>query len=559
MSNIKIKLVFAFLVVFMLGLASRLFYLQIIKGGYFEVLALGQHISFEEKEGERGEIFFNDGKTILAQTQKKNIVFIFPNQIPSENFEKTAVFFSEAFNEKKEDMVSLLNKGETVKKEVSRLVFEKIKKENPKGAQLEESWGRFYPQKRMASNVVGFLNEEGQGQYGIEGFYNGFLEGENELSKIGKFPLSYLAVEKIFSTGSSRGSDIFLTLDYNIQYFSEKILKKAWDKWNIDSGQIIVSDPLTGKILALAAFPGFDPNKYAEENSLAVFMNPSVQMLFEPGSIFKPITYGSAIEENLINPDMTYEDKGFVNLGGPSIYNFGKRVWGEQTLRNALEESINTGAVFVEQKLGENLFLKYVEKFGFFEKTGIDLQGEVFSINENLHLGRPRDVATASFGQGIEVTPFQIIRAFSAIANGGTLLQPFIVEKITEKNGEEKIFEPKTQRKVISKNTCDILSLMMVSVVETGSASQAKIDGYLIAGKTGTAQVPLKDGGYSEDKTIHSFIGFFPALNPKYLVFFRFDNPKGVSSSGQSAAALSKELIKYIIDLKQIAPGTWIN
>jgi cell division protein FtsI (penicillin-binding protein 3)/stage V sporulation protein D (sporulation-specific penicillin-binding protein) len=218
-----------------------------------------------------------------------------------------------------------------------------------------------------------------------------------------------------------------------------------------------------------------------------------------------------------------------------------------------LENSINTGSVFVQQELGNKNFLNFLEKFGLFEKTGIDLQGEEFSYNENLRNGYPRDFATASFGQGIEITPIQLIRAFGAIANGGSLMRPYVVEKIS-KNGEEKIIEPEVQEIVISEKTSAKLSSMLVNVIENRYAKRAKIEGYYIAGKTGTAQIPRPEGGYFEDKTIQSFIGYFPAMNPQALVLVKLDNPKDVSTAEYSAAPTFHKIAKYIIDYWQILP-----
>ncbi|GAI03393.1 unnamed protein product, partial [marine sediment metagenome] len=302
------------------------------------------------------------------------------------------------------------------------------------------------------------------------------------------------------------------------------------------------AEPTTGRIISLATFPSFNPNQYQKETDFEIFRNGAVQKLFEPGSVFKPITMAAALEEDLITPETTYKDKGYVNVGGPSIYNYEKRVWGEQTMTNVLEKSINTGAIFVEQELGGKLFLKYLEKFGFFEKTKIDLQGEEFSSNETLRNGYPRDFATASFGQGVEITPIQLIGAFGAIANGGKLMRPYVVEKIIKEDGQEIEIQPEIQGEVISETTAAKLTSMLVSVVENGHAKGAGIDGYFIAGKTGTAQIPSKEGGYLEYETIQSFMGYFPAMNPRVLIFVKLNNPKESRSSAYSAVPLFREL-----------------
>lgn len=558
--GLRIKIIFFFILVISFLIIFRLYHLQIKKGQYYEALALGQQVFFEEIGGKRGEILLNN-KIVLAQTKKKNILYIFSQKIPQSDLEKTLEILSQLLEEKKENLRSLLKEKKILKREISYQKARNLKALSLKGVYLDEVWGRVYPQKKLASHLIGFLNSQGEGQYGLEGYYNEILKGEKGWQKKPVSPFGYLNLIrtfwKVFSQKENnlKGADLFLTLDYNLQYFSENLLKKAKELWDIDSGQIIITQPSTGKVFALAVFPQFDPNQYFKEKNFKIFLNPTIQELFEPGSVFKPITFAAAIQEQLITPETTYEDKGYVEVGGPPIYNFQKRVWGKQKMTDVLEESINTGAVFVEQKLGEELFLKYLEKFGFFEETEIDLQGEIFSQNENLKRAHQRDLATASFGQGIEITPFQLVRAFGAIANGGILLQPFLVEKIVKSNGEVIKIQPRAQRKVISKNTALTLTSMLTQVVESGSGRRAKIEGYLIAGKTGTAQVPTPEGGYSETETIQSFIGFFPAFNPKALIFIKLDNPKKVKTAAYSTAPLFKELAQYIINFWQLPPG----
>ncbi len=531
-----------------------MFFLQIKNGDYWQVIAKGQQLSLKESIGERGNFFLEDGKKILAQNIKKNIIYVFPEKI--ENKEETAEILETIFNQPKEEILADLQENKTFKKEVSDQQFEELRKQNIRGVYGDEIQKRFYAENFLAASLIGFVNEEGDGQYGIEGYFDDILKGKQGFEKGQRSPLGYLTSfsEEDDLNPPEHGSSLVLTLDYNIQFFSEKILKEAKEKWDIDSGEIIVMEPATGKIISLATFPSFNPNEYQKETDLEIFRNGVVQRLFEPGSVFKAITMAAALEEDLITPETTYEDKGYVSVGGPIIYNYEKRVWGEQTMTNVLEKSINTGAVFVGQELGGKLFLKYLERFGFFEKTKIDLQGEEFSSNETLKNGYPRDFATASFGQGVEITPIQLVRAFGAIANGGKLMKPYVVEKIIKDNGEKIKIQPEVQGEVISETTAAKLTSMMVSVIDNGYAKRAGVNGYFIAGKTGTSQVPSKQGGYLEDETIHGFLGFFPAMNPRVLIFVKLNNPKEVTTSGYSAAPLFGKLAKYIIDLWQIPP-----
>jgi len=405
---------------------------------------------------------------------------------------------------------------------------------------------REYPQKEIAAQVVGFLGGDGCGQYGIEGFYNDILKGEEKFQG-----------EDSGELDNIDGSDLYLTLDYNIQFMAESLLEKAREDLKIEGGEIIVLDPKTGEILALANFPNFNPNKYSEVENFDLFQNGAIQKIYEPGSIFKPVTMASAFNEGAITPHTTYIDKGIVKIGGYKIYNYGERVWGKRSMIEVLERSINTGAVFAERQVGHNKFLEYIKRFGFLEPTGIDLQGEVFSENIEFRKGYEINFATASFGQGIEVTPIQMARALAIIANGGKSIHPFVVDRISENGEVVKVNSKLSEEQIISQKTSSQLTAMLVSVVENGYGKAAKIPGYYIAGKTGTSQVPwsslgIEKKGYS-DKTWQSFVGFVPAFNPRFLVLVKLNNPQAKTAE-YSATPLFKELAKYIIDYLQIPP-----
>jgi cell division protein FtsI/penicillin-binding protein 2 len=266
----------------------------------------------------------------------------------------------------------------------------------------------------------------------------------------------------------------------------------------------------------------------------------------------------AALDQNKITPQTTYTDTGRVKIGKNIIYNYDKRAFGRQTMTNVLEKSINSGAVFAENQLGNNLFLDYINRFELFKPTGIDLQGEVFSQNKEFRKGYEINFATASFGQGIEMTPIQLVRAFSAIANGGKLVRPYVVGKVF-KGGKMAITEPEeSSKRVISEKTCSQLTAMLVSVVKNGPYTRrARVPGYYIAGKTGTSQVSwavlgISKRGYS-NKTWQSFVGFAPAFNPRFLILVKLDNPK-TRSSEYSATPIFRDMAEYIINYEQIPP-----
>jgi len=526
--NWKVNLIFVAFSLFGLLIVGRLVQLQIIQGAYYEALALGQQAVFDQTFIKRGGIFLNN-KTCLAQSQEVFFAYLSGEKIAPANLEKEAEVLENIFAKTKDELIELSRNGKLLKNSITFQQAQQIREKGLAGLWMEKVSARNYPQANFASQVIGFVNNEGNGQYGVEKFYDDDL--------------------------ADFSNDIFLSLDYNIQYFAEKLLNKANETWQIASGQIIVQDPTSGKIMAMAHFPNFDCNNYGKENDLGIFINSAAQKLFEPGSVFKPLVMAAAIEEGIVAPETKYIDSGVANVGGKDILNFEKRIWGEQTMIDVLEESINTGMVFVEQKMGSDIFWRYIKNFGLLEKTDIDLPGEVSSANNSLKNGIPRDFAVASFGQGIQITPLQMMRAFSALANNGKMTRPYIVEKIVKSNGDIEIKEPQGQKQVISEQTAAKITAMLVSVTRNGSGRLAAVPGYYIAGKTGTAQVPIQSGGYSDNQTIQSFIGYFPAFKPQYLILVKLDNPRGIGSAGHSATPIFRELAKYIIDLKQIPPS----
>jgi cell division protein FtsI/penicillin-binding protein 2 len=565
----RINLIAIFLTLFSFILITKLFFIQIKDHNYWKALAQGQQKVFDDVEGERGRIFLENQKgeiklLPLAVDKDWELVFVSPKEIIKKggNFEEVSQNLSQILKEDKEVILKKIEDGDKkdsfyvlIKNKLTPEQVRELKNKNLPGVFIEKETLRYYPQEEFACHVIGFVGGDKKGQYGIEGYYDEFLRGSRGIQEGDKSAWGYFI--RIVSSPAEKGSDLVLTLDYNIQSMAELLLKEAKKNLDFESGQIIVADPQDGKILAMAEFPTFNPNQYTKESNLDIFKNSSVQKIFEPGSVFKVITMVAGLDAKVITPQTKYIDEGVIKIGGYRIYNYGQRAYGEKTMTEVLEKSINTGAVFVERKLGHQTFLHYIEKFGFFEPTGITLQGEVFSNNINFKKGYETNFATASFGQGIEITPIQLVRAFMAIANGGKLVKPYIIKKII-KDGKEIIYRPQIPSEtVVSPEAINQVTAMMVNVVENGYGKAAKVPGYYIAGKTGTAQVSfsslgIKKAGYSE-KTIQSFIGFAPAFNPRFVILVKLDNPKARTAE-YSAAPIFGKLAKYIIDLWQIPP-----
>jgi len=514
---------------------ARLFLLQVEKGDYYKALAQGLQLN-QAANVERGEIYFKGGEA-LAINMEWNLVFASPLNV--NNKEETANILADILSLDQKEVLEKLQKDnlyEVIKKRISDEELNAITGSGLEGIHLAKEKGRYYPQETMASQLVGFVDADKQGRYGLEGYYNDFLQGRS-LEIQGK-------------------TDIYLTLDYPIQFQAEKLLTKAKENLKIEGGEIIVADPRTGKILALANFPNFNPNLYNEATDLSVFQNSATQKMFEPGSTFKPFTMAAGINEQKITPKTVYVDTGQVKIGSNIIYNYGERVYGERTMTEVLEKSINTGAVFAEQQVGHSLFKRYVEKFGFFRPTGIDIQ-EIYSENKEFKKGYEFNFATASFGQGLEMTPLQLLKAYCVIANNGKMVKPYVIDKMVTK---DKVVETKTETEensVVSSKTTYQLTAMLVSVIENGYANTAKVPRYYVAGKTGTAQISWaaldqNKKGYSEE-TWQSFVGFAPAFNPQFVILVKLNNPQAKTAE-YSAVPIFQELARYIIDYYQIPP-----
>ena len=376
---------------------------------------------------------------------------------------------------------------------------------------------------------LGYVDDEKRGLYGVEGYYNESLSGkegylESEKDALGRF----VSVGNKFLEEAEDGSDLVLTIDRLIQYKIEKYLEEGIKEFGAEGGSITIADPQTGEIIAMASYPDFDPNNYSEVENIDVFKNPVIYDLYEPGSVFKPIIVASAMNTNLISPGTVFNDTGSIEVDEFTIKNFDGRANGNVTVTNILENSINIGMVKIAQLLGRERTFSYMDEFGFTNMSGIDLDVEAPTSIKSPTKWADSDLATASFGQGFSITPLRLITAYTAIANDGMLMQPHIVKKIIKADGSEEVIEPKEVRQVLSPSVAGTLSAMLTSVIENGQGGTARVPGYKIAGKSGTAQVSNKNkAGYDENRKITSFIGFGPIDNPKFLMLVKLNIPGG--------------------------------
>lgn len=556
----RINTLFAVVAFIVMVILIKLFDLQVLKNSYYTALASGQHEIFENLVPERGQIYVEDkfSKELypLAINKKFNLVYAVPKKIS--NPQNVASILEPILEIPKDELLARLSKSndlyEPLKHKVDDQIVEKIKNENLEGIYFQpESW-RFYPDGELAAHVlgfVGFVDDQKRGLYGTEGYYNNLLSGnpgyiQSEKDALGRI----ISFGEKFVEEAKDGSSIVLTIDRLVQYKVEKYLAEATRNYGAEKGSIVIADPKSGEIIALACYPTFNPNEYFKVENIDVFRNTVIYDLYEPGSVFKPIVMAAAMDLGLVGPNTVFEDSGSIKVGKYTIRNFDGKANGKVTATNILENSINVGMVQIAQLLGKERAYQYMTKFGFTDLSGIDLDVEIPTAIKEPKMWADSDLATASFGQGFSITAMRLVTAYMAIANGGKLVIPHIVKKIIRPDGSEEIIRPKEVRQVISASTAATLSAMLVSVVENGQAKSARVPGYRIGGKGGTAQVPNKGKpGYDPNQKITSFIGFAPVDDPRFVMLVKFDNPKGevwgVTTAGPVFSKIAQELFQY--------------
>ncbi len=515
---------------------GRFFYLTVFRHDYY--LAKAKNISDNNGAIPRGSIFLTDKDNVpyaVALNKEFPLVYAVPVKVkdPADLAEKLALILEldEQF------LFQKLSKPndpyEILKKKVSDDTVKAIKALKEPALGIDDETLRYYPEGLFLSQVIGFLgfNKDGQaGQYGLEEYYDKDLSG-------------------LISS-----ADLVLTIDSAIQAQAGTLLAAAVKKWQANNGSIVVMNPKSGDIIAMASFPDFDANNYSVVLDKSIFVNPVTLKRYEPGSVFKPVTMAIGIETGAVTPETEYYNTGSVQINNRTISNsIPDEILGWQTMTTVLEQSLNTGAIFVEQKVPKDIFLKYLKDFGINSKTGIDIN-EVSGDLSVLSSMRDVNFATASFGQGIALTPIELLRALSVIANGGKLVRPHLVTKIVSRNGENYETKNDLPAQIISSETSFKLINMLVKAVESGSGRRAQVKGYTVAGKTGTAQVPdLKNGGYL-DEYIHTFVGFAPAYDPKFIALIKLDSPQGVRFAESTVVSVFHDLAQFIFSYLAIPP-----
>jgi cell division protein FtsI/penicillin-binding protein 2 len=542
----------------------KLYFIQVINYKVYQDRAENQHKVSQTLNPNRGEIYLSDESDPypVAVNRQMQMAYIVPKEIENKNMvaESLAGILQMDKNSLEEKMSDPEDMFEIIKHKLTDEEASRIKELKLKGVYLTPETFRFYPAGELASQVLGFVGSDGKemkGMYGIEAALNDKLEGKSgSLSQEKDTRGGWISTANREIDPAEDGVDLVLTLNHTVQYETEKILKETVEKHQADNGTAIVMEPKSGKILAMANYPSFNPNDYSQVEDISVFANPAVSSLYEPGSVFKSFTMSAGIDDGKVNSDTTYVDSGGIREAGYEIRNSDNKANGKQTMTQVLEKSINTGVIFVEKMIGNKKFADYMERFGFGEKTNVDLPGEISGNTANLNnLKSDIQFFTASFGQGISVTPLQLANGYVAIANGGVLMKPQIIDKITYPDGRTEEIQPQEVRRVISQDSAKQIREILRSVVVNGHGKKADVPGYLVAGKTGTAQVPKSGGrGYEDGVTIGSFAGFAPSDDPQFVVLVKIYHPRDVQWAESTAGPAFGKIMKFLFDYYGVEP-----
>ena len=559
------RIVLFCVVLFGLVLVAKLFLVQIVHNDFYSEKAEHQYATPSGDIYERGTIYFSrkDGELVSAATQISGYkVAINPTKIvdPAGVYAKLSPIFTlnqDEFNfragkagDPYEEIANHLNK-----EQADAISAMKI----PGVSIFKEKW-RFYPGGSLASHVLGLVGYKGDdlgGRYGLEKQYDVELTRNQNNPYVNFFAEVFSNVNKtLFDSGVKEG-DVVTTIEPQVQGFMEKKLAEVRSKYQVDSIGGIIMNPKDGSIYAMVSAPDFDPNFLSKVTDPAVFSNPMVENVLEFGSVVKPLVMAGALNEHLVTPKTTYTDKGSVVVEDKEIFNFDKKARGANvTMQEVLNQSLNTGMVFVEQKLGRERLKNYLLSFGIKEKTGIDLPNETSGLVSNLNSPRELEFANAAFGQGIAMTPVEIVRALASLANGGNLITPHVVSRIKYNDGTSKEIEYATMPTKLTPQAVEDITGMLVNVMDQSlKGGQAKFEHFSVAVKTGTAQVANNtSGGYYEDRHNHSFFGYFPAYDAKFIVFLYAINPKGVPYAAQTWADPFLDITKFLLNYYEVPP-----
>jgi stage V sporulation protein D (sporulation-specific penicillin-binding protein) len=566
-SNIlpRIRIVLGCVVFVALVISMKLAFVQIIYGEAYSEKADRQYLKPLTSNFDRGSIFFSskDGIKVAAATIKEGYnLSVNPKLIkdPLQVYEAISQYLpldKDQFIEKASDKTS---SHKEIDRHISSSLGQSISALKIPGIEVQKENWRTYPGDSLAVHTIGILgldkDNKLEGRYGLESYWEDTLSRKSITTNINFFAELFSGIKKTVFDETIKEGDIVTTIEPTVESYLEKTLLDTRNKWNSDSIGGIIMDPNTGKIYGMAGLPTFNPNDLSSIDNPKIFSNILVENVYEMGSIIKPLTMASGIDSGAITDHSTYNDAGFLLLNNKKISNFDGKARGLIPMQEILSQSLNVGAAYISLRMGLESFQKYFLSYGFGEKTGIDQPNEQKGIIKNLITGRDVEIATISYGQGIAMTPVQTIRALAVLANGGKLITPHVVDSIEHTDGTTIVIQQSEPKQVIKKESADDVTNMLINVVDKAlKKGQVKMEHYSIAAKTGTAQIadPI-NGGYYKDRYLHSFFGYFPAHNPKFIVFLYHVYPKGAEYASETLTDPFIQLTKLLINYYEITP-----
>ena len=560
---IRIRIISGIVFLVAIILLGRLYFVQIIHGEDFSNDADRQYTNAGQDLYNRGSIFLNDkdGRLVSGATLRSGFTLaISPKDLKDaeDAYEKISTlieidqdtFFLRAG--KKNDPY------EEIAKQVDPDTAHAIENLDIDGVNIYKDRWRFYPGENLAAQTlgfVGFIGDEFAGRYGLERYYNDVLERNSDGMYINFFAEIFANINSAVFKKGNRSGDVMVSIEPSVQLFLEEKIEEVSERWNSRQTAGVIIHPQNGEIHALAVYPNFNVNEFGEEKEASVFSNPIVESVYEMGSIIKPLTMVAGVDAGAVTATTTYYDAGKIDLNGYTISNYDGKSRGRVPMQEVLSQSLNTGVAFVVGEMGNKRFADYMLSFGVGDETGIDLPNESAGLVDNLDSPRDLEYATASFGQGIAMTPISTVRALSVLANGGKLITPHLAKKIKYTSGLSKTMTFVDER-VLKEESVQEVTRMLVKVVDEALLGGAvKLDNYSVAAKTGTAQIAdLKEGGYYEDKFLHSFFGYFPAYDAQYLVFLYTIEPKEVRYASQTLTHPFIDTVKFLINYYEVPP-----
>lgn len=558
----KIRIVSCVIILVAFVLISKLYLVQVVHGDLYQDRGDRQYIRKGANYFDRGTISFEtkDGENIDAATVRRGYnISIDPSLI--NNPEDVYNLLSSYLEIDADDFITRASKKDDTHEQIAERIDNDKGKEiaevGLKGVYASKDKWRFYPGKELASHALGFMsfnNDEFKGQYGLERYYDNVLSRDEDTLYTNIFVELFSGIKKTIN-GEEKKGNLITTIEPTVQSFIEKEISEVQDDWNSKQTGVIVMNPQNGEIYGMALSPSFDLNEFNLVENVSTYNNNIVESLYEMGSIVKPLTLAIGIEEGAVTPATTYEDTGSVTRDGYTFYNHDKKAHGLIDMQEVIDKSLNTGAAFIAERTGAVKFSNTMLKL-LGEKTNIDLPNEASPLVSNLESQRGIEIATASFGQGIALTPIGITKALATLGNGGYLVNPHIVKKIEYSSGLTKDISNEKGERIFSAKTSEEVSRVLVNAVDEALAGGTlSIKNHTVAAKTGTAQI-AKEGssGYYDDRFMHTMFGYFPAYDPQFIVLIYTLEPKNIQFSSDTLPKPLLNIIKFLINYYEVPP-----